>query len=375
MKILLAGGGSGGHFYPLIAVAESIRDVVKERKLLQTKIYYMANSPYNAGLLFDNEIEFHKIHVGKVRRYFSLRNVLDFFLAFYGFVETFIKVFWIFPDVIFSKGSFQSLPVVVAGKILGIPIVIHESDSVPGRANLWAAKFAKKIGISFSEASSFFPAEKTAWTGNPIRQEVLHPTKEGGYEYFNLEQDVPTILVSCGSQGAEIVNNIILDALPKILEKYQIIHQTGKLNFENVKNTANIVLESSANKERYHILDYLDPVKLRLAAGVANLMIVRGGSTIFEIAAWGIPSIIIPITDSNGDHQRKNAFNYARSGGAVVIDESNLTPEILISEIENILNYPTKQEQMRKGALSFAKTDAAYKIAEAIIDIAISHEK
>lgn len=375
MKILLAGGGSGGHFYPLIAVTESIRDIVQEKKLLQIKIYYMANSPYNAGLLFDNEIEFRKIHIGKVRRYFSIRNIFDFVLAFFGFVEGFIKVFLIFPDVIFSKGSFQSLPVVVAGKILGIPVVIHESDSVPGRANMWAAKFAKKIGVSFAEAASFFPPEKTAWTGNPIRQEVLHLTKEGGVDYFHLEEELPTILVSCGSQGAEKINNIILEALPKLLEKYQIIHQTGKLNFESVKGTVDIVLGGSKHKDRYHIFDYLDPVKLRLAVGATNLMIARGGSTIFEIAAWGVPSIIIPITDSNGDHQRKNAFNYARSGGAIVIDESNLTPEILVSEIENILNYPAKQEQMKKGALSFAKTDAAHKIAEEIIEIGLSHEK
>lgn len=375
MKILLAGGGSGGHFYPLIAVTESIRDIVKEKKLLQTKIYYMANSPYNAGLLFDNEIEFRKIHIGKVRRYFSIRNIFDFILAFFGFVEGFIKVFMIFPDVIFSKGSFQSLPVVVAGKILGIPVIIHESDSVPGRANMWAAKFAKKIGVSFAEATSFFPAEKTAWTGNPIRQEVLHPAKEGGVDFFHLEENLPTILVMGGSLGAEKINNTLIESLPKILEKYQVIHQTGKLNFKDAQNLSNIILEKNNEKNRYHIYDYLDPVKMRLGVGSANLIISRGGSSLFEFAAWGIPSILIPVSDSNGDHQRKNAFNYARSGGAIVIDEENLTPEILISEIENILNYPVKQEQMKKGALSFAKTDAAYKIAEEIIEIGLSHEK
>ena len=374
MKIILCGGGSGGHFYPLIAVTEGIRDVIRERKLIQAKIFYLAPSPYNAGLLFDQEIEFHKIHVGKVRRYFSIQNAIDFIIAIFGFIETFFKVFFIFPDVIFSKGGFMSLPVVLAGKILGIPIIIHESDSVPGRANVWAGKFASKIALSYQEAGVFFDKNKIAWTGNPIRKDIILPISEGARDYLKLEDDIPVLLVQGGSLGAERINNTILDMLQDLVEDYQIIHQTGKLNFKTVNDTASVVLEDNGYKSRYHIFDYLDPLALRMSAGVANLVISRGGSTIFEIAAWGIPSIIIPISDTNGDHQRKNSFNYARSGGAIVIDESNLTPEVLMSEIKNILKSDTKIEQMKKGALSFAKTDAAYKIAEQIIDIAESHE-
>lgn len=374
MKIILCGGGSGGHFYPLIAVTEGIRDVIRERKLLQAKIYYLAPSPYNAGLLFDHEIEFHKIHVGKVRRYFSFQNIIDFLVALFGFCESFIKVFFIFPDVIFSKGGFMSLPVIFAGKILGIPIIIHESDSVPGRANEWAGKFATKVALSYQEAGDFFDKKKTAWTGNPIRKDIISPITEGAKDYLKLEDDVPVILVQGGSLGAERINNTILDMLPRLVENYQIIHQTGKFNFKAVSDTSKVILEDNGFKDRYHIFDYLDPLALRMSAGVANLVISRGGSTIFEIAAWGLPSIIIPISDTNGDHQRKNSFNYARSGGAIVIDENNLTPEVLLSEIKNILENQTKIEQMKKGALSFAKTDAAYKIAEQIIDIAESHE-
>jgi UDP-N-acetylglucosamine--N-acetylmuramyl-(pentapeptide) pyrophosphoryl-undecaprenol N-acetylglucosamine transferase len=375
MKIILAGGGSGGHFYPLIAITQSIRDIVKERNLLQVKIYYFASSPYNSGVLFDNEIEFKKIYAGKIRRYFSIQNFFDVIKTAYGFVDTFFKVFSVYPDVVISKGGFMSLPVVFAAHILKIPIIVHESDSVPGRANIWAGKYATRIALAFPEASEFFPKDKTAWVGNPLRKEILTPVKVGAHEYLKLEELVPVIVIMGGSLGAERINNTILDSLLDLLPKYQIIHQTGKLNFEAVNSTANVILGDNQYKNRYHPYDYLNELSLRMIGGVADIIISRGGSTIFEIASWGVPSIIVPITDTNGDHQRKNSYNYARSGGAIVIDENNLTPEILSTEIKDILENPEKVKKMREGALSFAKTDASYKIAEQVIDIGLTHEE
>lgn len=375
MKIILAGGGSGGHFYPLIAVAEAIREVIAEKKLLQAQIFYLAPSPYNAGMLFDNEIEFRSIHAGKVRRYFSILNIVDFFKTAYGFIESFFKVFSIFPDVIFSKGGFMSLPVVFAGKILRIPIVIHESDSYPGRANMIVGRFAKKIAVSFAEASEFFPKDKTAWTGNPLRKEILNASKEGAIEYLNLEANIPTIVIMGGSLGAQKINETIVQALPKLIEKYQIIHQAGKANFKEIKGYSDVVLENNPLKSRYHLFDYLNPLALRMSAGIANLFVSRGGSTLFEIAVWGVPSIIIPIADSNGDHQRKNAYNYARHKAATVIEEENLTSEILLTEINDIVDNPELANSMKAGAKEFAKPDAARKIAEVIVSIAETHEK
>lgn len=375
MKVILCGGGSGGHFYPLIAIAESLRELIREKKLLQAKIYYLAPSPYNAGILFDHEIEFVKIRAGKIRRYFSIQNIIDAFKAGFGFIEALFKVYSIYPDIIISKGGFMSLPVVFAGKILGIPVLIHESDSVPGRANLFASKFAKKIAVSFPEAIEYFDKEKTAFTGNPIRHEIIVPLKEGAYEYLGLDESSPVIFIMGGSLGAKKINDTILSALPSLLKKYQVIHQTGAQNYVETKQTSEIILGDSALASRYHPFDYMNSLALRMAAGVSSVIISRGGSTIFEIAVWGIPSIIIPITDSNGDHQRKNSYNYARSGGAIVIEENNLTPEILSAEIENILTYPERIERMKKGALSFGKTDAAHKIALAAIETALTHEK
>lgn len=375
MKILLCGGGSGGHFYPLIAVAEAIRENIRDRKLLQAYIYYMAPNPYNEGILFDNEIEFIQINGGKIRRYASIQNFFDIIKTIIGFFEALIKVYRIFPDVIFSKGGFSSLPVVLAGKILGIPIIIHEGDSVPGRANKFASKLATKIAIAFKEAEEYFPKEKTAWVGNPIRKEISSVAKDGAYEYLELESATPVIVILGGSLGAQKINDVILSALPELLDSYQVIHQTGALNFKEIETTSKVILEKHENKKRYHLFDYLNPLALKMSAGVANVIISRAGTTIFEIALWGVPSIIVPIADSNGDHQQKNAYNYARSGGAVVIEERNFTPEILLTQIKDIVNNKEVSDKMRAGAKSFAKTDAAEKIAEEIISIGLTHEK
>jgi UDP-N-acetylglucosamine--N-acetylmuramyl-(pentapeptide) pyrophosphoryl-undecaprenol N-acetylglucosamine transferase len=376
MKIVLAGGGSGGHFYPLVAVTEAIRDLASDQKILQPKVYYIAPNPYNAGILFDMEIEYIKIHCGaRVRRYFSIKNIYDIMLTAWGFVEAFFKVFFIFPDVIFSKGGLMSLPVVYAGRILRIPIVIHEGDSYPGRANLKAGKFARRIAVSFAEAGQFFDEKKVAHTGNPLRKEIMIPATSGAREYLGLEPEPPVLFIMGGSLGSEKINNVIMDALPNLVEKFEIIHQTGKLNFVDVKGEASVILENSNFKHRYHCFDYLNPLAMRMTAGVASIVISRGGSTIFEIAAWGIPSILIPISDSNGDHQRKNSYNYARSGGAFVIEENNLTPEILQIELNDILKDTNRFQRMKQGALSFAKPDASKKVAEVILNIALTHEK
>ncbi len=233
MKILLTGGGSGGHFYPIIAIAEELKAITKERKLINSELYFMSDAPYNKGILFDNGIEFVKVSTGKYRRYFSILNFFDFFKTGWGIISGLIKVFSIYPDVIFGKGGYASFPALLAGRILGIPVVIHESDSVPGKVNLWAGKFAQKVAISYPEAATYFSKEKVAWTGNPIRKDVEIPIKEGANEFLGLENtNLPIILILGGSQGSGIINDALLNILPSLIEKYQIIHQTGTRNFK-----------------------------------------------------------------------------------------------------------------------------------------------
>ncbi|MEK7179854.1 MAG: undecaprenyldiphospho-muramoylpentapeptide beta-N-acetylglucosaminyltransferase [Patescibacteria group bacterium] len=375
MKILFTGGGSGGHFYPIIAVAQELNKQIKENKLFNVALFYMSTNPYNAGTLFDNGITFKKNPAGKIRRYFSLLNVTDAVKTFWGTLQALFTVFDIFPDVVFGKGGYASFPALFAARILGIPVIIHESDSVPGKVNVWAGKFARRIALSYSDAAEYFPKDKIALTGNPVRKEIMEPLSNGAQEHFNLEEGIKTILVLGGSQGAQLINNAIIDALPNLILRYQIIHQTGAKNLEEVKTTADVLLLGDVNKHRYKPYDYLDTVALRMAAGAADMVISRAGSTIFEIAAWGKSSIIVPITDSNDDHQRKNAFAYLRAGAAFVIEEKNLSANIVVSEIARILENPEEKARMEKAAKDFFKPDAAEKIAREILTIALEHEQ
>jgi len=344
MKILLTGGGTGGHFYPLIAIAEKLIEISDKQKIIDLKLYYMSDSPYDKRMLFENGIIYVQIPSGKMRLYFSLKNISDFFKTITGMFFGLISMFFIYPDVVISKGGYAAFPAVFAAKLLRIPIIVHESDSYPGRLNLWTAKFAQKIAISWPEAIEYLPKEKTALTGQPIRRNILHGKKEGAYEFYKLSPDLPVILIIGGSQGAEIINNIIIEILPDLLSKYQIIHQTGTGNIDDILGRSKLVMEHNKNISRYVPLPYLNNLATRMAAGIATIVISRAGSAIFEIASWGIPSIIIPINNSNGDHQRKNAYNYARSGACEVIDETNLTPHLLIYEIDKLINSNDKLE-------------------------------
>lgn len=167
-----------------------------------------------------------------------------------------------------------------------------------------------------------------------------------------------------------------MEALPRLVEKYQIIHQTGKKNFEEIKSTTRIILEDTEYGHRYKSFGFLNTLAMRMSAGAANLVISRAGSgAIAEIALWGLPSIIVPISEEVSHDQHKNAFAYARSGGAVVIEEKNFTPNLLISEIYRLLSDEALTKKMREGAKEFAKPDAARKIAEGIITTALKHEE
>ena len=375
MKILLTGGGSGGHFYPIIAVAEAIRKIVRIEKLVAPGLYFMSDSPYNEKLLYDNEIIFKKVGAGKIRLYFSFWNFTDLFKTFFGALKAIAEMFGIYPDVVFGKGGYTSFPALLAARIFRIPVVIHESDSVPGKVNLWAGKFAVKVAVSYPEAARYFPADRVACVGNPIRESVQNLAAEGAHTYFNFAPEIPVIFIIGGSQGAELINDIVLGALPSLLQKYQIIHQTGKKQFVLAKETAVVALgEGSPLLARYKAYEYLDDLPLKMAASAADIVVSRAGSVLFEIAAWGKPAIVIPIAESNGDHQRENAYNFARKTGATVIEEENLSPNLFESEVSRLFVDPARREMLGRKAKEFSTPDAAEKIARELINIAITHE-
>jgi UDP-N-acetylglucosamine--N-acetylmuramyl-(pentapeptide) pyrophosphoryl-undecaprenol N-acetylglucosamine transferase len=284
----------------------------------------------------------------------------------------------LYPDVVFSSGGYGAFPVLYAARILMIPVVMYDADATPGRVSLWSSKFALWIAIAHADAALKYPKkvrDRIASVGHPIRKEIIGVAQEGGHEFLKLEPSVPTIFIMGGSQGARTINETVLDALDDLVTRYNVVHQTGTANLQEVSGIASVILKDSQYKDRYRIFGLLNTLAIRMAAGISSVVVARAGSgTIFEIASWGIPAILIPIPLDISHDQTENAFSYARSGAAEVIEQKNLTPHILSAEIDRIMQNQPLREKMSVAAHTFAKPDAAKKIAEILIETAISHE-
>lgn len=378
MKIVLTGGGSGGHFYPLMAVAAEIYKIAEDQKLIEPVLYYIGTEKYDEAALEEHNIIYINAPSGKVRKYFSIRNVIDPFKILFGTIKALWQLFILYPDVIFSKGGYVSVPTLIAARLLRIPVVVHESDAVPGKASLLGAKFAKWVATSYPGTAKYFtktPRERIALTGNPVRKSIAKPAKEGAHTYLGLDESVPTIFILGGSQGAQAINSVVLDALPRLVDKYQIIHQTGSANINDVSGIAKVALRGHKHKDRYKAFGFLNTLAMRMSAGAADMLIIRAGSgTIFEAANWGLPSIVIPIPEEISHDQTKNAFSYATTGAAIVIKQKNLEPSILINEVNRIMQDKQLMENMSHAAKEFAKPEAARKIADIILKTALEHE-
>ncbi|HQU07795.1 MAG: hypothetical protein B7X04_00930 [Parcubacteria group bacterium 21-54-25] len=379
MRIVFTGGGTGGHFYPIIAVAEALKELARAQYLVEPTLYYMAPTPFDPQALFENGIIFLKSPAGKIRRYPSFRNIIDLVFTFTGFLWSFTQLVRLYPDVVISKGGYASVPTVLAAALLRIPIIVHESDAKPGRANLLGARFAVRIATSFDSAAQYFPQKtriRIARTGVPVRKEFFLPPPADAATLLKLDISVPTILVLGGSQGSARINETILAALPQLVAHANIIHQTGVQHLESTKEVAGITLERDAHAARYHPFGYLSIESLRQAGGIATLVIARAGAgTIAEIAAWKRPAILIPIPEEVSHDQRANAYAFAENGAAVVLEESNLTPHLLASEVTRIVGDTELASTMGAAGASFTDPDAARLLAAAALSIALSHEQ
>ncbi|MHB1163075.1 MAG: UDP-N-acetylglucosamine--N-acetylmuramyl-(pentapeptide) pyrophosphoryl-undecaprenol N-acetylglucosamine transferase [Minisyncoccota bacterium] len=378
MTIAFTGGGSGGHFYPIIAIAEAITDLVRERRLIQPNLYYFAPDPFDEKALFENGIAYVHVPAGKLRRYASVWNITDLFKTFLGTISATMILFRIYPDVVVSKGGYASVPTILAARILRIPVIIHESDAKPGRANLLAAKFADKIAISFESAARYFPENvqsRIARTGIPIRKALMRVENEGAQQYLGLEKTLPTIFVLGGSQGSVKINETVLSALPELITFANVIHQTGPMNFTNVEGVSKVILAKNPHADRYHPVKYLDQVSMQRAAGIANLIVSRAGANaIAEVGLWKKPVILIPIPEAVSHDQRTNAYAFARTGAAIVLEEDNLSPHLFVAEIQHILNDPELAKRMSAAAEGFTDPDAARILAHEVLALALAHE-
>ncbi len=368
-KIVLVGGGTGGHFYPLIAIAESLREIDTP-----VDLYYFGPDAYDEKALAKHGISFMSVPAGKRRRYFSFYNYIDIVKTFFGLCVAVVKLYWIYPDVVVSKGGYTSVPVVLAAAFLRIPIVIHESDAKMGSANRLAMRFARAVVIAYEDLAVSLTHAQMYTLGIPIRKALQSPISSNAHVTFNISNSLPVILVIGGSQGAERINDFILDSLEELLPEYNIIHQTGKSHYDLCVRSADTLIQDEAIRARYHPVAYLDDVGMNDVYHLAHVVISRAGSnSIYEIAVHGKPSIIIPIPEDVSHDQRTNAYAYARSGAAVVIEEKNMSDDLLRSEIDRIMQDVEVYAQMSASAQSFGKQNSANEVASLIIDIAKQH--
>lgn len=378
MRIALTGGGTGGHFYPLIAVAEAVEDISKERNLIEPELYYVGPRAFDSEVLREHDIIHVSTSAGRMRRYRSILNVFDVFKTLWGIITATIKLFGIYPDVVFSTGGFAAYPALFAARVLAIPVVMYDADATPGRVSLWSAKFARWIAVAHHDAVAQFPERvrnRVARTGHPIRKEIEKPTNEGGHEFLKLESSVPTVFIMGGSQGSVAINNVVLSALPELVKKYNVVHQVGAANVEEMSKVSKLVLRDSFFDKRYRAFGLLNTLALRMTAGISSLIVSRAGSgSIFEIASWGIPAILIPIPEDISHDQKENAYSYARAGAAVVLEQRNVTPHLLLAEIDRIAGNPELEKKMSAAALAFARPESARKLATIIIETALEHQ-
>jgi len=366
MRIIFTGGGTGGHLFPIIAVARELKKINQTPDGQPLEMLFVGPKTVGEEAFSKEGIASKNILAGKLRRYFSGHNLLDVFRVIIGFFESLWILFSYMPNVVFSKGGFGSVPVVLVAWIYRIPVLVHESDSVPGLSVKLTSHFSKRIAISFPRAASFFPAKKTALLGNPVRSDIFSGSKEQAKSLFQLAGQKPLLLILGGSQGAKTINDIVFLAMKGLLEKCEIIHQCGQENFSELKT----LLGTNIPPE-YHLYSFLDEEQMKHALAAADLVISRAGAgSIFEIAGSGKPSILIPLPDSAGDHQKTNAFDYALTGATLVLVQENLTPNFLKDRVFALLENPDLLAKMSAAAKTFAKPDADRIIAQEVLSIA-----
>lgn len=362
MRIVLTGGGSGGHIVPLAVVAEKIKE-----KFPETEFLFLGPGGKLEDLIIGKAgIPVTRILSGKMRRYFSFWNVIDALKIPLGLFQSLWVLLAYMPDAIFSKGGYASLPVVLVGWLYRIPILIHESDSVVGVANGMLGKFATRVAVSYPEAEKEFPESQVVLTGNPVRPDVLNGDTARARQMFSLLESRKTIFVYGGSQGAKAINDKIITVLPELLKKYQVIHQTGEINFKSVADKAG-ELGIKAGRGGYHPVAFVGE-ELRDIFAATDLVITRAGaSSLSEIAAVGKPAIAIPLESSANGHQKMNAYSIARTGGCVVLEENNLGEHMLLGKIEEIMENEALRKSLSENIRQFYHPDAAEKIAEGVI--------
>lgn len=369
-RVLLVGGGSGGHVYPLVAVARALK---KQRP--DVKILMMGDGQYVGRAATEAGVKFTGIMAPKLRRYASAGNFLDLFKIPFALAQSLFKLLLYMPDAVFAKGGYTCAFPTFAARLYMIPVFLHESDSVPGLANRILAKRSRLVFTSFASADQQVQAtgKSTMLVGNPFRQELCCVDRGAAHAALQLDPSKKTVLIVGGSQGAQQLNDLVLNALVQMVQKgWNVIHQTGDKNFKDVKAAIEQYMQEGKNSyapliaAQYRIYSFLNEQELATAYGATDVAVTRASAgALTELAYLGKPMIAVPLPGSANDHQLHNA-NELATKGAVVVDGANVTPSIVMQHIERLLD-PVVAAEVSAHLKTFPHADAADRIAQVLL--------
>jgi len=359
MKVLIAGGGTGGHVFPGIAVAEELKAHHPNVEVL----FVGGRRGLEATAVPEAGFRLRTLATAGFARKRPWTWPWAAVVNLFGLVQALWLVLTVRPRAVLGTGGYVSGPVSVAAKLLGVPLLLQEQNSIPGLTNRWLSRIADEVHLSFIEARSYFPRrDHLRITGNPVRAYILSGEREQALREFKLDRDRPTLFVFGGSLGAKRINAAALEALRKLKNRVavQCILQTGREDFESVQRAV------AAEQLPATVLAFVK--KMHLAYAAADLVVCRAGAmTLAEIAVCGRPSILVPYPYAAHDHQRVNAANLADRGAAVVIEDADLTGDRLAQEIAHLLPDKTTLSRMSANARLFARPDAAERLARALV--------
>lgn len=363
-KILLVGGGTGGHVVPIFELYKKLKEYNENYD-----ITIIGSGSTVEKRFFNKASEYRTIKTGKLRRHLTLKNLIEAFYFTIGFFQSFLLLIFHRPSIIFSKGGFVAVPIIIWANILNIPYFIHESDTEMGIGNKIGVKRAKKIFVAFP--AKFYKnllAEKTVYNIPIVRKEILLDKISEKKDFGFINND-PVILVTGGSQGSHNINDNIIYCVKELLNKYNIIHQTGDNDFSRTEKFKSTLPENL--QQKYYTAAFLsiDENKdwMQEAIKIASLVIARAGATtIFELATLGKPMILVPWKHAAADHQTRNARLVEQSGGAVVITDDDLKPKLLAQRIDEIFK-DGRAEQLSENTRKIFKSDGLEIVAKAII--------
>lgn len=367
MKIVVSGGGTGGHIYPALAF---IKEVQKQEKNVEF-LYIGTEKGLEKEIVNREQIPFRAIDISGFKRKFTLENLktIHRFIKSVSVSKKWLQHFQ--ADVVIGTGGYVCGPVVYAASKLGIPTIIHEQNSLPGVTNKFLARYADKVAISFEESKKYFPEDKVVLTGNPRAQEVIGVDGERGRAALNLKKDLKTVLIFGGSRGARPINESVLSILSEFANKpYQVVYVTGEVHYGQIIDQ----LKQKQPPENVIIKPFIHNMPEVLAA--VDLIVSRAGATtLAEITALGLPSILIPSPYVTANHQEINARSLSDKKAAVLLLEKDLTGQKLLTSIDGILLHSDKLEKMKNASRALGMRDAATRLYEVMKELVITKKK